>query len=130
MDGFRASADRRFEQASRRLAGAPAGLGAALRPPQPSRSAGGFRLYSNVDEARVQSMQRHLGAGLSAAEAARLALAETEVGGADRRDGPARLDQWSTDLGQRSTASTSRRRMRRSTASWRRSGFRRCSEMS
>jgi DNA-binding transcriptional MerR regulator len=65
---------------------------------QPSRSAGGFRLYSTVDEARVQSMQRHLGAGLSAAEAARLALAETEVGGADRRDGPARLAQWSTDL--------------------------------
>jgi DNA-binding transcriptional MerR regulator len=65
---------------------------------QPSRSAGGFRLYSTADEARVQSMQRHLGAGLSAAEAARLALAETEVGGADRRDGPARLAQWSTDL--------------------------------
>jgi DNA-binding transcriptional MerR regulator len=65
---------------------------------QPSRSAGGFRLYSTADEARVQSMQRHLGAGLSAAEAARLALAETEVGGGDRRDGPARLAQWSTDL--------------------------------
>jgi DNA-binding transcriptional MerR regulator len=65
---------------------------------QPSRSAGGFRLYSTADEARVQSMQRHLGAGLSAAEAARLALAETVVVEAERRDGPARLAQWSTDL--------------------------------
>lgn len=65
---------------------------------EPSRSAGGFRLYSNVDEARVQLMQRHLRAGLSAAEAAHLALAETEVGGADQRTGPARLQQWSTDL--------------------------------
>ena len=46
---------------------------------QPSRSAGGFRLYSGADEARVQSMQRYLEAGLSAAEAARLAVA-----GADR----------------------------------------------
>ena len=39
---------------------------------QPSRSAGGFRLYSGADEARVQSMQRYLEAGLPAAEAARL----------------------------------------------------------
>jgi MerR family transcriptional regulator, light-induced transcriptional regulator len=65
---------------------------------EPSRSSGGFRLYSDVDEARVQSMQRHLRAGLSAAEAAQLALAETEVGGADQRTGPARLQQWATDL--------------------------------
>ena len=65
---------------------------------EPSRSAGGFRLYSDVDEARVQSMQRHLRAGLSAAEAAHLALAETEVGSADQRTGPARLQHWSTDL--------------------------------
>ncbi len=65
---------------------------------EPRRSAGGFRLYSDVDEARVQSMQRHLRAGLSAAEAAHLALAETEVGGADQRTGPAQLQHWSTDL--------------------------------
>jgi DNA-binding transcriptional MerR regulator len=65
---------------------------------QPSRSAGGFRLYSNVDEARVQSMQRHLAAGLSAAQAARLALAETDGGGADDDDVSARLAQWSSDL--------------------------------
>jgi MerR family transcriptional regulator, light-induced transcriptional regulator len=43
---------------------------------QPIRSAGGFRLYSASDEERVHSMRRHLGAGVSAAEAARLALAE------------------------------------------------------
>jgi DNA-binding transcriptional MerR regulator len=43
---------------------------------QPVRSAGGFRLYSASDEERVRSMRRHLGAGVSAAEAARLALAE------------------------------------------------------
>jgi MerR family transcriptional regulator, light-induced transcriptional regulator len=41
----------------------------------PARSDGGFRLYSDADVARVQSMQRHLGEGLAAAEAARRALA-------------------------------------------------------
>jgi len=41
----------------------------------PSRSAGGFRLYSEDDERRVRAMQEHLGRGLSAAEAARLVLA-------------------------------------------------------
>jgi MerR family transcriptional regulator, light-induced transcriptional regulator len=41
---------------------------------QPTRSAGGFRLYSDADEARVREMQRHLGAGLSAAQAARAVL--------------------------------------------------------
>jgi DNA-binding transcriptional MerR regulator len=43
---------------------------------QPVRSAGGFRLYSTADEERVRSMSRHLDAGVSAAQAARLALAE------------------------------------------------------
>ena len=42
---------------------------------RPSRSAGGFRLYSEADERRVRTMQEHLGRGLSAAEAARLAAA-------------------------------------------------------
>src|SRR5512133_1642630 len=65
---------------------------------EPRRSAGGFRLYSDVDEARVRSMQRHLRAGLSAAEAAHLALTEQEVDGADQRTGPARLQRWSTEL--------------------------------
>lgn len=40
----------------------------------PERTAGGFRLYGVVDEQRVAAMQRHLAAGLSAAEAARLAV--------------------------------------------------------
>ena len=41
---------------------------------QPTRSGGGFRLYSDADEVRVRRMQNHLGQGLSAAEAARAAL--------------------------------------------------------
>jgi DNA-binding transcriptional MerR regulator len=41
---------------------------------EPTRSPGGFRLYSDADEARVREMQRHLQQGLSAAEAARAAL--------------------------------------------------------
>ena len=42
---------------------------------RPSRSAGGFRLYSAADERRVRLMQEQLGQGLAAAEAARAALA-------------------------------------------------------
>ena len=42
----------------------------------PMRSGGGFRLYSESDEARVRRMQFHLARGLSAAEAARVAIAE------------------------------------------------------
>jgi DNA-binding transcriptional MerR regulator len=40
---------------------------------RPSRSAGGFRLYSDEDEARVRLMRLYQERGLSAAEAARLA---------------------------------------------------------
>jgi DNA-binding transcriptional MerR regulator len=43
---------------------------------EPERSAGGFRLYSDADAARVQRMQKYLGQGLSAAEAARAAIEE------------------------------------------------------
>lgn len=43
---------------------------------RPVRSAGGFRLYTTADENRVRSMRHHLEAGISAAQAARLALAE------------------------------------------------------
>ena len=46
---------------------------------EPGRSGGGFRLYSDADVERVQSMQRHLGEGLAAAEAARRALAPASV---------------------------------------------------
>jgi DNA-binding transcriptional MerR regulator len=41
---------------------------------EPTRSPGGFRLYSDADEVRVRTMQRHLQQGLSAAEASRAAL--------------------------------------------------------
>jgi MerR family transcriptional regulator, light-induced transcriptional regulator len=44
----------------------------------PGRSEGGFRLYSEDDVERVRAMQVHLGQGLAAAQAARLAL-ESEV---------------------------------------------------
>ena len=42
----------------------------------PTRSDGGYRLYSAEDERRVAAMRAHLERGLSAAEAARLALDE------------------------------------------------------
>jgi MerR family transcriptional regulator, light-induced transcriptional regulator len=66
---------------------------------RPSRSAGGFRLYSSADETRVLAMQRHLGRGLPAAEAARLALVETARRGVDSAaGGRARLGQLSAEL--------------------------------
>jgi DNA-binding transcriptional MerR regulator len=40
---------------------------------EPSRSAGGFRIYSREDEQRVRLMQRHLTQGYAAGEAAELA---------------------------------------------------------
>jgi MerR family transcriptional regulator, light-induced transcriptional regulator len=43
---------------------------------RPTRSDGGFRLYSPQDEHRVVTMRSHLERGLSAAEAARLTLDE------------------------------------------------------
>jgi MerR family transcriptional regulator, light-induced transcriptional regulator len=43
---------------------------------RPTRSDGGFRLYSSQDERRVALMRDHLDRGLSAAQAARLALDE------------------------------------------------------
>jgi MerR family transcriptional regulator, light-induced transcriptional regulator len=45
---------------------------------QPTRTAGGFRLYSAADEARVQRMQRLVSGGLAAAQAARLILSGGE----------------------------------------------------
>jgi DNA-binding transcriptional MerR regulator len=41
---------------------------------QPTRTGGGFRLYSTADEARVQRMQSLVSGGLAAAQAARLIL--------------------------------------------------------
>jgi DNA-binding transcriptional MerR regulator len=43
---------------------------------RPTRSDGGFRLYSPQDEHRIATMRSHLDRGLSAAEAARLTLDE------------------------------------------------------
>ena len=48
---------------------------------RPGRSDGGFRLYADDDVARVRSMQEHLGRGVSASEAARLALDEPGTSG-------------------------------------------------
>jgi MerR family transcriptional regulator, light-induced transcriptional regulator len=45
---------------------------------QPTRTAGGFRLYSIADEARVQRMQSLVSGGLAAAQAARLVLSGGE----------------------------------------------------
>ena len=47
---------------------------------RPTRSGGGFRLYSPADEARVRAMRRYLDDGVSAAQAARLALRDVEAG--------------------------------------------------
>lgn len=44
----------------------------------PTRTAGGYRLYSGADELRLRRMLAHLARGLSAAEAARLARSESE----------------------------------------------------
>lgn len=46
---------------------------------EPSRSAGGFRLYSDADVARIEQMKAHLERGLSAAEAARLVVTAAET---------------------------------------------------
>lgn len=63
---------------------------------QPTRSEGGFRLYSVDDEARVRAMKRHLASGISASEAARLAL-EAPGEMAPATDRPA-IDEMCADL--------------------------------
>jgi MerR family transcriptional regulator, light-induced transcriptional regulator len=61
---------------------------------RPARSPGGFRLYSEDDAARVARMRANLSAGMSAAEAARVALAVDAErdggGGAPAPEGQAR----------------------------------------
>jgi len=61
---------------------------------KPARSAGGYRLYSEDDQARVALMQAHLADGLAAAQAARAAIADEQPGrtGAGVVDAPARAD--------------------------------------
>jgi MerR family transcriptional regulator, light-induced transcriptional regulator len=46
---------------------------------RPTRSAGGYRLYSDADELRIRRMQAHLARGLSAAEAATAVLNEEQA---------------------------------------------------
>src|SRR3954464_15802418 len=43
---------------------------------RPERSSGGFRLYSEDDVRRIETMQRLIGGGVSTGEAARASLAE------------------------------------------------------
>jgi MerR family transcriptional regulator, light-induced transcriptional regulator len=59
---------------------------------QPSRSAGGFRLYSSTDEERIKRMRTFQTQGFSAAEAARLALESTVAGETPAGDGEVALD--------------------------------------
>jgi DNA-binding transcriptional MerR regulator len=47
---------------------------------RPVRSAGGYRLYSAGDQARVRRMQAYLGDGLAAAQAALAAIADDQPG--------------------------------------------------
>jgi MerR family transcriptional regulator, light-induced transcriptional regulator len=49
---------------------------------RPTRSQGGFRLYTATDEARIGRMQAYLARGVAAAEAARLAV-DAEASGPD-----------------------------------------------
>jgi MerR family transcriptional regulator, light-induced transcriptional regulator len=62
---------------------------------QPTRSAGGLRLYSPTDLERVRLMKQHLAEGLAAAEAAALALrddpAAPSVGAAPAESRPSEL---------------------------------------
>ena len=48
---------------------------------RPTRTDGGFRLYSAEDERRIRHMQEHLAQGVSAAEAARLAAEDEPAEG-------------------------------------------------
>ncbi|MEP7334848.1 MAG: MerR family transcriptional regulator [Actinomycetota bacterium] len=54
---------------------------------RPERSGGGFRLYADDDVARVRSMQEHLERGVSASQAARLALDEPRTNGVAPAEG-------------------------------------------
>lgn len=72
---------------------------------RPGRTRGGFRLYSAEDENRVRRMQDRLRQGLSAAEAARLALMESpsdrvgrEREGRDLQEALERFDEQAAHL--------------------------------
>lgn len=63
---------------------------------QPERTPGGLRLYSGADERRVRAMCENLAAGMSAAEAARVAL--SGAGEGDREARPADLEAARQEL--------------------------------
>jgi DNA-binding transcriptional MerR regulator/methanogenic corrinoid protein MtbC1 len=46
---------------------------------QPERTSGNFRLYTRADERRIRSMQAHMARGMAPAQAASIALSESEV---------------------------------------------------
>ena len=64
---------------------------------RPDRTAGGLRLFSEEDERRVTLMRKHLAAGLSASEAARLARSGEESAS---REGSASFAEIQTKLAQ------------------------------
>lgn len=80
IPGVEAAGALRIGELSRRSGVSPELLRAwerRYRLLQPTRSAGGLRLYSPDDLARVQAMQQHLADGYAAAEAAALATRTT-----------------------------------------------------
>ena len=64
---------------------------------RPDRTAGGLRLFSEEDERRVHLMRKHIAAGLSASEAARLARSGEE---SSARGGSASFAEIQTALAQ------------------------------
>jgi MerR family transcriptional regulator, light-induced transcriptional regulator len=65
---------------------------------QPTRTSGGFRLYSSGDEARVQRMQRLVSAGLAAAQAAHLVLSDDEPAPPTASPSATTLEEAAADL--------------------------------
>lgn len=66
---------------------------------RPARSEGGFRLYSEADEHRVERMRQHLREGLAAAEAARRAVeGVADVTAAAAEDGRPALEAGAVHL--------------------------------
>ena len=63
---------------------------------RPDRTAGGLRLFSEEDERRVRLMRKHIAAGLSASEAARLARLGRGIG---RARGLGELEEIRAALG-------------------------------
>jgi MerR family transcriptional regulator, light-induced transcriptional regulator len=64
----------------------------------PARSSGGFRLYSEADERRVELMRAHLRSGLAAAEAARRAAGEAATAPGAAENGTAELEDAARSL--------------------------------